>query len=452
MKTIGKYEICGLLGRGGMSVVYKARIPVVKKIVALKLLAPHPHLLSLLGEEEIERRFIAEAVTMAALRHPNVVQVLDFDRARGRPFFTMEYYCRSLGTTLGESFRTEAPSRLLSLDKAIYYVRQTLQGLSRFHRSGMVHRDIKPHNLLITDEDELKISDFGLSKLRRETSNNPSNLMVGSPYYAAPEQERDPDGADRRADLYSVGVILYRMLTGQLPGEGSPRPSECHPDTSSPWDNFVFKAIAQDREDRFPDAETMLGALDTLKEMWEERKRNLCRLPPTLPSHPRGKPPIKPLRHIPVKTDPSRSISIFDSDALWRPLHYIENDLHLLDTRAVVVLDRATHLIWQRAGSEDPLEWHEAHAYVHRLNTELFGGRSVWRLPTVNELFSLLKPVTLDRDECIEGLLGHTDKCLWSADRRSFAAAWYVNGELGFAGWGDFTCRYFVRAVCSSDQ
>jgi serine/threonine-protein kinase len=230
MKKIGKYEICGLLGKGGMGRVYKVRIPLIGKVVALKLLWPHPVLMHLMGEEKVKSDFVTEAETMASLRHPHIVSVWDFHDSDELTFFVMEYYCNNLGLMMGETYRVEEPSRPLSVDKAIHYSRQVLRGLSRLHEAKIIHRDIKPYNMLITDEDTIKISDFGLSKLRGESFRGPSNLKVGSPYYAAPEQEEDPDQVDARADIYPVGVMLYRMLTGSLPIEPSKKLSQCNPD------------------------------------------------------------------------------------------------------------------------------------------------------------------------------------------------------------------------------
>lgn len=448
MKTVGKYEIRGLLGRGGMGIVYRARLPVIEKIVALKILAPHPTLVDLLGEEELVGRFTSEASAMASLRHPNVVDVLDFDWCSGRPFFTMEYYYQSLGTILGEGGRAEYPSRILSLDRCVSCMRQLLQGLSRLHRAGLVHRDIKPHNLLITEEDRLKIGDFGLSKLRGESYRGPSQLVVGSPYYAAPEQERDPDRVDHRADLYSAGVVLHRMLTGLLPEEGISKPSELHPDADCQWDAFVAEAIHPDREKRFPDAEAMMERLEDLQKEWEKKKTEMCRSEVEEPRREKALSTVVLLRNRPVKTGPRHAREVFACDDLWRPLKYIENSFEHEDGSPVVI-DRATGLAWQRAGSPDPLRWPEIRAYVKSLNEQRYGGLDQWRLPTVDELCSLLKPVFhLDR-HCIEDLFDRGRKWLWSSDLRSYTSAWYVNTELGFVGSGDFTCHYHVRAVCS---
>lgn len=122
MKTIGKYEIRGLLGRGGMGRVYKVQVPVIGKIAALKRLEPHPHLVSLLGETGVRDRFIAESATLAGIRHPHVVGIHDYDTDEaGRPFYLMGYWFNNLGVMMGETYRTEAPSRILPLDRAFYY-------------------------------------------------------------------------------------------------------------------------------------------------------------------------------------------------------------------------------------------------------------------------------------------------------------------------------------------
>jgi eukaryotic-like serine/threonine-protein kinase len=111
-------------------------------------------------------------------------------------------------------------------------------------------------------------------------------------------------------------------------------------------------------------------------------------------------------------------------------------------------LDSLNGLAWQKGGSQDPLDLLEAKAYAGRLDADNFGGFSGWRLPTVNELFTILKPAVHGAADCLDGAFDRNQKWLWSADRRSFVAAWYVDVELGFATWGDFSCRCYVRAVC----
>jgi serine/threonine-protein kinase len=430
-----------------MSVVYKASLLVVRKIVALKLLAPHESLLGLLGIVEIEQRFIAEATRMASCRHINIADVLDFDYAGERLFYTMEYYYQNLGSIIGEGPRADEPSRILSLDRAIHYLGQLLSGLSRLHRMGVVHRDIKPFNLFVTDENTLKISDLGLSKLRGEKEQNPSNLVVGSPFYAAPEQERDPEGVDARADIYAAGVVFYRMLTGMLPEADPVRPSAVHSDVEPLWDDFCLKAIDPDPRNRFGSAYAMLEELGPLRSRWEERKGESCRglrLSPVAQPHQALGPVV---RGNPAKVPRKLAPAVFQCDDLCRPLQYLPHVFEPTDWDGVV-LDRATNLLWQTEGSVDPLEWVEAHDYILDLNRRGYGGVSEWRLPTVDELFSLLRPPVHGMEDCLEGVFDRGRKWLWSCDRCTFTTAWYVDAELGFAWWGDLTCRYFVRAVC----
>lgn len=498
-RTIGTYRIGGMLGKGGMSVVYKVLHPASGEWVALKLFSPHPHLLATLGEARALRLFQHEVATLAAIRHPNVVRVLDRGQhSDGRPFFTMDYHCRNLGMLIGESYRPDMPSRVMNADTVIRNGRKLLLGLSALHNSGIIHRDIKPYNLLLTGEDQLLICDFGLSRVRGESPaiavGKTRGLVVGSPFYAAPEQERDPTAADARSDLYSVGVVLYRMLTGQLPEEDSPIPSRVQPGIDEAWDRFVSKALKPAPEARFQSADAMLAELDALSEAHEKRKAAVCfdrsignhavsapgetRRP--FPVAARGESarrsdapaciPRRP-RSLPVKVRPADAPAVFHSDTLGRPIEIIANDFasgpfpqglaspeHPLSEKTrsagmapVTVFDRSTGLLWEIAGSLLPLKHDEARDHVSDLNRKAFGGRADWRLPTVNEIFSVLKPSLAEDRHCLPDVFPPDRKWLWTCDLRSFAAAWYVDCESGFAGWGDFSCRFYVRAVSSPD-
>jgi serine/threonine protein kinase len=446
MKKIGKYEVCGLLGRGGMGMVYKVRMPVVGKIVALKLLAPHPNLVTLLGKDEIRHRFIAEAVTMARLRHPHIVGISDFHDTDGLSFFVMEYFCNNLGLIIGETYRVEQISRILSVDRAIDYTGQLLSGLCRLHQAGIVHRDIKPYNMLVTDQNQLKITDFGLSKLRGEAFTGPRNLMVGSPYYAAPEQEEDPNAVDARADLYSVGVMLYRMLTGELP-TAVPKPlSLVNRDLDPQWDVFFAESLAANPDARFASAKDMLKGLDGLRHAWEEKKDRVCRIrtpAPLMPDTAKGQKIL--LRHEGIKVGSRQARKVFRTDDRWRPLRFAVNTFQANGDDTVT--DHATGLTWQQGGSDYPVNWLEARDYVQQLSRERFGGRTDWRLPTVEELMSLLTDVPRAGDLCTEPIFGQEQRWLWSCDRRSFVAAWYVSIDMGYISWQDFSCYYYVRAV-----
>lgn len=448
MKKIDKYDVCGLLGKGGMGIVYKVRMPVVGKVVALKLLRPHPNLVTLFGEKEVRQRFVTEAVTMARLRHPNIVSIWDFHDSEDLSFFVMEYFCNNLGLIIGETYRVEDPSRILSVDRAIDYTLQILVGLSRLHQAGIIHRDIKPYNILVTDQNTVKITDFGLSKLRGEDFRGPSNLMVGSPYYAAPEQELDPNQVDARADLYAVGVMLYRMLTGELPIDSFKRLAQSNSDLDADWDTFILKSISQDRKDRFASAKEMLEAFDDLQIAWEKKKEKVCQMPTTGLSKKATRTGHRETpRSESIKARPRQAREVFGTDARWRPIHYTTNDFQV--NADGTVSDKTTGLIWQKSGSDYLVTWHEAQGYIQELNHKRFAGRTDWRFPTVNELMSLLTKVPRAMDLCIEPIFDQNQRWLWSSDRRSFVAAWYVSVDMGYISWQDFSCYYFVRAVSS---
>ena len=448
MKRIGRYIVRGLLGRGGMSKVYKVEIPRIGKIVALKLLDPHPVITRLLGEEGIRDLFQSEALKMARLNHPNLVAIRDFDEADGRPFYTMDYFFSNLGLLIGETRRTEKPSRAIRLDRAVDFARQTLAGLACLHHHGIVHRDIKPFNLLLDERNTVKICDFGLSRLRGEDVKTPPPLKVGSPWYAAPEQEQNPDSADARADTYAVGVTLYSMLTGFLPADPPQPPGGYNPDLDDDWNEFILRSISQQPSMRFAGAGSMMAALDKLEHDWRTRRDRACLLAASESaavsiSH---SVPVR-LRSTPVKCDPEQAASDFGVDALWRPADFIHNRFTAVGHE--LVRDTATGLVWQASGSPYPISWREAHAHVAALNKDGFEGLGGWRLPTAPELMSLLTPTPYGADFCIEPVFDRRQTALWSSDRRSFAAAWFVSTEMGFVAWQDFSAGCYVRAVCS---
>jgi serine/threonine protein kinase len=453
MKRIGRYVIEGLLGRGGMGRVYKVRLPVIDKIAALKLLDPDPLLAELLKMAKLRDLFTHEAVTMAGLNHPNIVAVYDFDEHDGKPFFVMDYFPNNLGAMMGEQYTVEKPSRPIGVDKALDYTRQILDGLDCLHDAGILHRDIKPYNVLVTARDTLKICDFGLSKIRHETFAGPANLNVGSPYYAAPEQEADPDHVDARSDLYSVGVLCYRMLTCRLPylhdsAAGYRPPSRLNPDLDERWDDFLNRALARRPEHRFATAVQMRADLVALQQHWERQKLKSCAHPDLHPEPPSAPlPTATPRRQFPLKIETGKAAARFDLDALWRPNTYVRNDLIRRGDDAVE--DRTTGLVWQKTGCGYPRTWQEAHLYVRRLNESAHGGVQNWRMPTVDELVTLLTPTHPGADLCVEPIFGKTQRWIWSIDRRSFVSAYYVDMELGFVGWQDFSAPYYVRAVSS---
>lgn len=447
MQNIGKYEITGFLGRGAWSFVYKVRLPVLNKIAALKLLRPNQLLIDLLGIDEIRHRFMREAAIMARLRHPNITEVWDFDEDDGKPFFLMEYYCNNLGIMIGERQNDmKAASRVFGADKAVQYTKDLLYGLSALHGAGLVHRDLKPHNLLLTDYDTVKIIDFGLAIRDGESFRYPKNLIVGSPYYSAPEQCEAPETAGPQADLYSVGVLLFRMLTGILPEEGK-KTEICrfNPELDTSWDAFFSKALNPKPYNRFKDAEEMKSYLITLYHEWSDKRDRSCFIELdnglSRVTGTENRVLRKEGAHISKKEAPA----LFNIDELWRPRVNIDN--HLRDCGDGTILDETTGLVWEREGSSFPMTFKEAEGYVRNLNINCFAGKNQWRLPTVSELLSLIHPPAREGFRCVDPIFGAQRKSLWSSDWLSDRTAWYVNTDLGFVDFRDAQCCYFVRSV-----
>ena len=442
-----KYRVLGLLGKGGMGTVYKAAMPQTEKIVALKVCEPRDTLVNILGIKEIRQRFIREATTMARLRHPNIAEVWDVDEDNGKPFFVMEYYCNNLGAMIGETYE-DAPSRPLSVDASILYAGQALTALARLHHAGIIHMDVKPYNMMITDEDTIKLIDFGVSKLRGEQLEGPDSIKMGTPYYVAPEQEDNPDMADERSDLYSVGIMLYRMLTGRLPA-GKTNAGDLNPDLDESWHRFLERSFHPEKENRFKDAAHMLTALNRLAEAWEEKKAKTCALneAPSLPEQSFAGADVSTLRSAPIKVGLKQARALFDTDDMWRPRSRAPHVFR--DNGDGTVLDESAKLLWERGGSPYPITWYEAQNYLGELNNRGFAGYSDWRLPTVNELMSLFVENIGPYPYCFESVFDTTQQRIWSADKKSFVAAWYADAKLGFVWWQDFTCYFYVRLVRS---
>lgn len=447
MRTIGRYPILGVLGRGGMGAVFKAWVPVVGRVVALKLLRPNELTLGLWGRERVERAFRAEAALLGSLRHPNVVDVFDYGEAGGWPYFVMEFYGESLGSVIGETYRVEEESRRLPVPRAVGYAAQLLDGLARLHYAGIVHRDIKPFNLLVTDADQLKITDMGLSKVRGETFRGPANVKVGSPYYAAPEQEDDPEAADARADVYAAGVTLFRMLTGRLPEPGRERPGDLVPDLGDAFDGLCARALAVNPARRFPSALAMAAALAASHAAWKERMEGVCAGAGAGLLAPRTAPDAPKPRSEPAMVSARQAREAFGLDGLWRPAAYWPGRLE--EAGQDTVRDPDAGLVWMREAAPYPVSFEGAGEYVAGLNAARCGGYADWRLPTVAELTTLLTPEPVGAGYCQPAAFRQPVRRVWSADRANFASAWAADVELGYVTKADFCCPVAARAVRS---
>ena len=254
-KLFPQLEILECLGRGGMGAVYKARQPRLDRFVALKILAPEKQ-----NDLQFAERFEREARALARLNHPNIVTVFDFGEVQGRFYLLMEFVD---GLTLRQLLQAGkiAPAEALSI------VPKICEALQYAHEHGIVHRDIKPENILLDKSVRVKIADFGIAKIAglesKDFSLTGAKDVMGTPHYMAPEQIEKPLTVDHRADIYSLGVVFYEMLTGELPlGKFAPPSQKVHVDVR--LDEVVLHALEKEPARRYQHASQIKTDVETV--------------------------------------------------------------------------------------------------------------------------------------------------------------------------------------------
>src|SRR5919107_700332 len=279
-KNISRYRILGQVGEGGMGVVYVAEDTVLGRRVAVKI--PHA------GKDEshYRARFLREARAVSKLRHPNIAAVHDFgETEEGQPFIVIELVS---GQTLGDLLSNHG----ISVARAVEVACEVAQALSEAHRLGVVHRDVKPSNVVIDDAGTVKVLDFGLAKQLHEESANGANteaatlltartrsdVVIGTPLYLSPEQARGAK-VDGRSDLFALGALLYECLSGRPAFSGAnvieigaqvlhfdpPPPSRSNPRVPAELDRLVKRSLAKRPEDRFQSAKEFSDELARLR-------------------------------------------------------------------------------------------------------------------------------------------------------------------------------------------
>ena len=257
-----RYEIESVIGEGGMAVVYKAFCHRLNRFVAIKVLRDE-----FAEDEEFRRRFLAESHAIAMLSHPNIVAVYDVSSCDGVEYIVMELID---GITLKQYLKKRGA---LNWKEAVHFAKQIAKALSHAHQRGIIHRDIKPQNIMLLRDGTIKVADFGIAALEDERQD--SNEAIGSIHYIAPEQARGKD-PDARSDIYSLGVVMYEMLSGVRPFTGDsineiaakhlepPVPiSEYSPDVPEELEKIVAKAMNADIDQRFQTADKLYEALET---------------------------------------------------------------------------------------------------------------------------------------------------------------------------------------------
>ena len=307
-----RYEILERIGTGGMAIVYTAKCHRLNRLVAIKILNS-----DLAQNEEFRRRFNAESQAVAQLSHPNIVSVYDVSRGGDMEYIVMELID---GITLKQYMEKRGQ---LNWRESLHFITQIMRGLSHAHSRGIIHRDIKPQNIMVLRDGSVKVADFGIACLA-DSAQTLTQEALGSVHYISPEQARG-DRPDARSDIYSSGVVLYEMLTGRLPFEGESAvsvaiqhlssiplaPREINPDIPEQLELICMKAMAPDLEHRYQSADAMIADLEAFRKNPEvEMKFDLSDLRPeendeptrtirTMPSHTVTIPVHQPERNYP---------------------------------------------------------------------------------------------------------------------------------------------------------
>ena len=266
MIGLGRYNLLLKLGQGGMGAVFLARQKTLRRFCAIKVISPQ-----FAQDQAAADRFLREARATASLTHPNLVSVFDCDKFDGQYFIAMEYV---EGMSLGEIIRSQGA---LPLPLALNWLNQAIGGLEYIHNKGVVHRDVKPDNMIVDSSGILKVMDLGLAKehFEGDQSMTMTGMVMGSPQYMSPEQINDSKTVDHRTDLYSLGISFYQMLVGKVPFPQTSAAAVCvaHlqqaipsvelPDTdlTQALDSFIFKMTAKNKDERFQSATELSEAI-----------------------------------------------------------------------------------------------------------------------------------------------------------------------------------------------
>lgn len=268
-----RYHIKRLLGSGGMAYVYLGEDIILERLVALKILQPQFN-----GDEEFLQRFRRESRAATILGHRNTVNIYDVGEERGVHYIVMEYV---EGQTVKEMIRLHGP---LPLEQAVHITKQLLEALIQAHSHGIIHRDIKPHNLLSNDRGEIKVADFGIARAASASTITQTNTMMGSVHYISPEQARG-GVVSARSDIYAAGIVLFEMITGVIPYDAEsavsialkhiqkplPDPAKLRQGLPQSLANVILKAAAKSPDDRYADAKEMY---EDLCSVLSDERRN----------------------------------------------------------------------------------------------------------------------------------------------------------------------------------
>ena len=282
-QTLGKYDIIESVGSGGMAEVYRALQQPLEREVAIKVLHPH-----LVANEDLQNRFFREAKAIASLRHPHIIQIYDYDVSGETYFMAMEFLRgKSLEDYITQIYEESVQMPPIPVQDALKIASDIASALDYSHKHGMVHRDVKPANIMRTAEGHVILTDFGIATMLNATRITRDGSTSGTPAYMSPEQALGQQG-DHRSDIYSLGAVLYELVTGQQPFESDtlyglimkqvneppPPPTAINPTLSPLVERVIEKAMAKDPEQRYQTAAEFAADIDRVAQATQSNTEN----------------------------------------------------------------------------------------------------------------------------------------------------------------------------------
>lgn len=343
-RKLGKYQLIERLGRGGMAEVYKAHQPSLDRFVAVKMI-----LEAMVDDEEFVQRFQREAQIVAQLRHPHILQVIDFDVDDDLHYMVMEYI---QGKNLKQYIQANGP---LAQEDMLRIAWQMADALTYAHQMGMVHRDIKPANIMFTDDtyQHAVLTDFGIARMVNGSHMTRTGMLLGTPAYLSPEAARG-EATDGRADIYSLGVLMYKMLTGQVPFDADTPLAIILKQVSEPLppvskfgvtlhpavESVMLRALMKEPDERYPDAAALRTALEQAQQQLEDRvstapsvvkPQAAVATPQQPPAKPKREPTVvQPFDEEAVATNSTSTTTIIQSPSTTRAMWGIAAAVFLL--------------------------------------------------------------------------------------------------------------------------
>ena len=312
-ENVGPYRIIEQMGQGGMATVFKAYHAALDRYVAIKALHP-----AMMEDPGFLARFQREARVVARLDHPNIVPIYDYAEHGGRPYLVMKFID-------GETLKARLARSPLSIEETLRIVEAVGQALTYAHERGILHRDVKPSNALLSPDGNIYLADFGLARIAEAGASTLSgDMLMGTPHYISPEQARGESDLNECTDIYSFGVVLYELIVGQVPFDSDtpfsiihdhiynplPLPCDVNPNVSESVQRVLLKALAKDREDRYKSVDEMVAAFRATTvegDVGVLIPETTPRIDTTMPVRTHGEP-VVPAAVVPP-TEPQRDVS-----------------------------------------------------------------------------------------------------------------------------------------------